>query len=206
MIIFILGYFGFLFISYLVYSYIYQKFPVRKHVTYIIVLGSGLIGDRVPPLLKSRLDKGIEIYKMQLEKGSISKLIVSGGQGADELTSEANAMKSYLLSQNIPDIDVILEDKSTTTYENMKFSKKIMDNITTNYSSIFVTNNYHVFRASIYARKAGSKTHGVGSQTSLYFLPSALIREFIAILALNKWFHLATTLLIAVFYLLLFFH
>ncbi|WP_141664385.1 MULTISPECIES: YdcF family protein [Romboutsia] len=54
-------YLGFMFISYLIYSYIYQVIPVRNNINYIIVLGSGLIGDRVPPLLKSRLDKGIDI-------------------------------------------------------------------------------------------------------------------------------------------------
>lgn len=104
----------------------------------------------------------IEIYKRQLEKGSHPKIIVSGGQGSDELVSEAFAMKKYILSQNIPEEDIIMEDKSTTTYENLKFSKVIMDNTKEKYSCIFVTNNYHVFRASIFARKTGLKAHGSG--------------------------------------------
>lgn len=164
---------------------------IKRKVDYIIVLGSGLIGDRVPPLLKSRLDKGIQIYNEQKEKGINSKLVVSGGQGPDELTSEADAMKKYLISQNIPEENILVEDKSTTTYENMKFSKKIMDNNSDNYTSIFVTNNYHVFRASIYARKAGLKAQGAGAPTAFYFLPSALIREFIAIIFLYKWINIS---------------
>lgn len=188
-------YVGILFLIYLSYSYLYQKLPVNKDIDYIIVLGSGLIGDRVPPLLKSRLDKGIEIYNKQIRKGVNCKMIVSGGQGPDELVSEASAMGKYLLSQGIKESDVILEDKSTTTYENMKFSKNIMDK-SSKYNSIFVTNNYHVFRASIFARKVGLKANGVGAPTAFYFLPSALIREFIAILVIYKWISIIFILIV----------
>lgn len=185
-IILLSAYFGFLFFSYLVYSYAYQMLPINKNLDYVIVLGSGLIGDKVPPLLKSRLDKGIEIYSQQLAKGNYTKIVVSGGQGCDELVPEAVAMKKYLVSQGIPDLDILVEDKSTTTYENMKLSKNIMNNISKNFSCIFVSNNYHVFRASIYARKAGLKANGVGAPTAFYYLPSALIREYIAIIVLYK--------------------
>lgn len=197
-IILLAMYFGFLFFSYLVYSYAYQMLPVNKNLDYVIVLESGLIGDKVPPLLKSRLDKGIEIYKQQLSKGNHTKIVVSGGQGSDEIIPEAVAMKKYLVSQGIPELDILVEDKSTTTYENMKFSKNIMNNISKNYSCIFVSNNYHVFRASIYARKAGLKANGVGAPTTFYFLPSALIREYIAILVLYKKVNLLAIALILI--------
>lgn len=182
-------YLGFLFVSYLAYSYFYQKMAVRSKVDYIIVLGSGLIGDRVPPLLKSRLDKGIEIYKQQLSKGNSPKIIVSGGQGSDELVSEASAMRKYLLSQDIANEAILVEDKSTTTYENLKFSKELIDT-SKKYSCVISTNNYHVFRAVMYAKDAKLKASGVGAPTAFYFLPSALIREFIAILVINKWTNL----------------
>ncbi len=191
-------YLGFIFLCYLLYSYMYQKISFIKKVDYIIVLGSGLIGDRVPPLLKSRLDKGIEIYKKQVEQGYKSKIIVSGGKGYDELVSEAYAMRKYLISQKIDNEDIVMEDKSTTTYENMKFSKALMGEFQ-NYSCVFVTNNYHVFRAAIYAGKVGLKISGVGSHTAFYFLPSALIREFIAILVLNKKINIVIITLIVIF-------
>ncbi|MGH2189631.1 YdcF family protein, partial [Enterococcus faecium] len=76
----------------------YQMIPLKKAVDYIIVLGSGIRSEEVPPLLKSRLDKGIEYY----EKNPTAKFVVSGGQGPDEPVAEAFAMKKYLLSQNIP--------------------------------------------------------------------------------------------------------
>jgi len=70
-----------------------------------------------------------------------------------------------------------------------------MDNTKIKYSCIFVTNNYHVFRASIFARKTALNAHGSGSPTSFYFLPSAFIREFIAILVYYKWINIASILL-----------
>lgn len=170
--------------------------PINKNLNYIIILGSGLIGDKVPPLLKSRLDKGSEIYKKQLEQGNLVKIIVSGGQGPDELVSEASAMKKYLISQNIPDSDILVEDQSTTTFENMLFSKKIIDGRNKKYSCIFVTNNYHVFRASIFARKAKLKANGVDSPTVFYFLHNDLIREYIVILVLYKWFNILVVVVV----------
>ncbi|MBC8863025.1 YdcF family protein, partial [Escherichia coli] len=71
-------------------------------------------------------------------------------------------------------------NKSVNTLQNMQFSKKKMDAIMPEYNSLFSTNNFHLFRASLYARKAGLKSQGIGAKTALYYMPNALIREFIA--------------------------
>ncbi len=176
-----------LFACYLFYSWMYQMLPVKKQVDYIIVLGSGIRSEEVPPLLKSRLDKGLEYY----HKNKDAYIVVSGGQGADEPVSEAFAMKKYLLSQGVPDERILVEDRSTTTLENMKFSKEVIAQHWQKAgtpSVLFSTNNYHVLRGAIYARKAGLKAEGVGAPTAFYFLPSALIREYIAMLVHFKWF------------------
>ncbi len=181
---------SFIFIAYLFYSWMYQMLPLKKHIDYIIVLGSGISSEDVPPLLKSRLDKGIEYFY----KNPNAKFVVSGGQGADEPVSEAYAMRKYLLSQHIPEDKIILEDQSTTTYENMLFSKQLIEeDWLTRFeaehpkpSIIFSTNNYHVLRARLYARRVHLKAEGVGAPTALYFLPTALIREYIALLSHNK--------------------
>ncbi|MCD8904340.1 YdcF family protein [Staphylococcus chromogenes] len=175
------------FVFYLIYSVFYQFIPFKGKVDYIIVLGSGIRSEEVPPLLKSRLDKAIEYFNNNKD----TKLIVSGGQGHDEPVSEAYAMRKYLLAQNIPKNQIIMEDQSTTTFENMQFSKaKITKdqgtNDITNLNILFSTNNYHVLRAAIYTRKAKLKAQGVGAPTAHYFLPTALIREFIALLVMNK--------------------
>lgn len=190
----------FIFMAYLLYSWMYQMFPVKKQIDYIIVLGSGISSEEVPPLLKSRLDKGIEYFC----KNTSSKFIVSGGQGDDEPVSEAFAMKKYLLSQNIPEENIIMEDQSTTTYENMLFSKHLIEEDWQHHSEynkrypviIFSTNNYHVLRARLYARRVHLKAEGVGAPTAFYFLPTALIREYAALLSHNKFWVIGLVLLI----------
>lgn len=180
--------FSFLFTCYLFYSWMYQMIPVKKKVDYIIALGSGIRSEEVPPLLKNRLDKAIEYY----HKNPTAKIVVSGGQGADEPVSEAFAMKKYLLSQQIPETQILVEDRSTTTLENMIFSKKIIfedwKNKDRTPTILFSTNNYHVLRGALYARKAQLKAEGIGAPTALYFLPTALIREYVALLTHYKWF------------------
>ena len=90
-------------------------------------------------------------------------------------------MKRYLLGKGIPESDIILEDASKTTLENLKFSKQILDGIDGRKNTALVTSNYHVYRALRYCRKIGLKCTGIGSRVAFYYWPSALIREFIAI-------------------------
>jgi len=176
-----------MFIFYLIYSLFYQFFPVKEEVSYIIILGSGIRSLELPPLLKSRVDKAIEIY---YSSKAAPTFIVSGGQGNNEPYSEAFAMANYLYTKGFSKDMVLIEDESKTTYENMLNSAEVIkkhkgfENI--NGSVIFTTNNYHVFRAAIYAKRAGLNANGVGAPTAFYFLPSALLREFIALLFMHK--------------------
>ena len=113
------------FLIFMLYTLFLQIIPRKKDFDYVIIHGAGLLdGQRVSKLLRDRLDKAIEVYR---KDPTPPKLIPSGGQGSDEKISEAEAMKSYLMDQGIPENDIILEDASTTTYENLLNSKKIMD-------------------------------------------------------------------------------
>ena len=94
----------------------------RQQADYVVVLGSGLIGDQVTPLLAGRIDRGIEIYR----KNPGSKLIMSGGQGADEEVPEGVAMTRYAVSRGIPEADIIVEDRAVNTRENLLFSYALM--------------------------------------------------------------------------------
>src|SRR5699024_5969490 len=116
--------FTFSFIAYLLFSFLFQIIPVRKTVNYIIILGAGVRSEEVTPLLRSRLDKALAYQEKQKEK---IKFVVSGGQGPDEPVAEAFAMRKYLLSQGIPNQQIIYEDQSTTTLENLQFSKKLIE-------------------------------------------------------------------------------
>lgn len=184
-------YYFFSVFNFLMISFLYTLNRQKTNQDFIIVLGSKVIGDKVTPLLASRIDKAIEFYNKQSKLNKSPKVIFSGGQGPDEEVPEAIAMQNYAISKGVPFEDTIAEDKSVNTLQNMKFSKEIMDRLKPNgYNSIFVTNNYHLFRAGIYAKMAGLKSEGLASKTALYFIPNALIREYIALVVMNKKRHI----------------
>ena len=99
-------------------------------------------------------------------------------------------MRVYALGRGVPEEALLLEAQSTSTLENMQFSKALMDKDSGggSYSCIYATNNYHVLRAGIAARKAGLKIYGIGAKTAFYYLPNAILREYIAYIYLYlKW-------------------
>ena len=99
-------------------------------------------------------------------------------------------MKQYALAQGIPEEDLLLEDLSTSTQTNMAFSKQIIDRYNIDrVKVIFSSNNYHIFRAAIFARQNQLRADGIGEKTALYYLPNAFLREFIAIVAMHKKKH-----------------
>ncbi|PHK50129.1 YdcF family protein [Staphylococcus edaphicus] len=107
-------------------TYLYLKFK-RKNAppAYIIILGSGLINNEVPPLLQSRIKKGLNLSK----KFPNATIIFSGGQGEDEELAEGLAMQIYAQNQGLDVSNSIVENKSLNTYENLKFSKSYITNL-----------------------------------------------------------------------------
>jgi uncharacterized SAM-binding protein YcdF (DUF218 family) len=178
----VVGYVSFLFLCFLCYAFLYGRLPVRRNVDFVVVLGSGLIGgSRVPRLLANRLDRGRAVYEAQAARGNPPVLITSGGQGPDEDLPEAHAMADYLAERGFPKDRIQREDRSRTTEENLRFSKAIMEELRPDYRCVVVTNNFHVFRAALTARRTGVRGQVVGAPTAAYFWPSATIREFIAV-------------------------
>ncbi|MBF0775411.1 hypothetical protein BVE84_06870 [Streptococcus azizii] len=182
----LLIYGSFLYLSYVVYGLFYNLFPITYQPDYIIVLGSGLMGDKVPPLLAQRLDKGLYYYEKYNRQPII---IVSGGQGSDEAISEAEAMSRYLLDKGLASEKLLLETQATTTLENLTFSQNLISEKPDRSARfLVVTNSFHSLRAGIYMRKLKLKGRSVGSKTALYYLPSAWIRETAGLCLLYwKW-------------------
>lgn len=181
-------YFSISFLAFMFYTVFLQTIPRKRDFDYIIIHGAGLInGNKVSKLLADRIDKAIAVYK---NCPTPPIMIPSGGKGSDEDLSEAEAMAGYLKEHGIPEEQIILEDKSTTTRENLIFSKNIIENRDGNHYTALVTSNYHVYRALRYCKKIGLNCTGIGSRVAPYYWPSALIREYIAIHAEKK--HLIT--------------
>jgi uncharacterized SAM-binding protein YcdF (DUF218 family) len=122
--------------------------------------------------------------------------VPSGGRGNDEVMAEAIAIKKYLIDNGIKENQIIIEDKSTSTIENMKFSKNKIDKVKENAKISFSTTNYHVFRSGIIASEQGMICEGMGSKTKWYFYTNALIREFIANLVQERKKHIWLILII----------
>lgn len=194
----VLTYISFLFVCFLAYAFVYSRVRSSRKVDFIVVLGSGLRGSRVPPLLASRLDRAKQVYDRALRRGRSPVIITSGGQGPDEDIPESHAMASYLIERGVPADRLLREDKSTSTWENLTFSRELMVARKPKYRCLIVTNNFHAFRAALTARKAKVNGQVVGSPTATYYWPTATIREFIAILYTHRYLNGAICLLITV--------
>jgi uncharacterized SAM-binding protein YcdF (DUF218 family) len=194
------GYVSFLLVSYVSYAFVYGRITAVRGADFVVVLGSGLIGgDRVPPLLASRLERGRELHQaLAAGREASPLLIVSGGKGADERISEAEAMARYLIERGVPADAVTREDQSRTTEENLTFSKAIMEQHRPRYRCIIVTSNYHVFRAAIIARRLRVNGQVTGARTAGYYWPSATLREFIAVFLSYKVVNLGICAMIIV--------
>lgn len=164
----------------------------RRGADYIIVLGAGVIGTRVTPLLAARIDKGIEL----LHDNPDAVLILSGGQGPGEDIAEGEAMARYAEQKGVDLGKIIVEGKSTSTEENLLFSRELMDRDRPRV--IVVTTAYHVFRALLLAKQQGLKCVGFGAKTKWYFTLNALIREFVGYLSLTWKQHAVVAALIFV--------
>lgn len=177
-----------------------RKIPYDKD--YIVILGCAIRKDgSLYPLLRGRVDRAISFWKEQYEStGKKAFFVPSGGQGADEIMPEGTAMTNYLIEQGFPQELILPETASTTTLENMKFSKKVIENSHENASVVFSTTNYHVFRSGILADQAKLKADGIGAHTKWYFWPNAMIREVIGMFAVQtklQWIITAVLILTA---------
>ena len=145
----------------------------------VIVLGCGIRGERVSVGLAKRLNKA---YSYHLQNPD-AMIIVSGGQGPQEDISEALAMKRYLVLKGVPEEKIIMEDKSTSTITNFKFSHEIMkEEGLPSDSVVFVTNGYHVYRAASYAKAEGLTVTHLGTDIIWYTVPMNYMREMLAVM------------------------
>ena len=187
----------------LIIATLYCNIRASKHIPeydkdFIIILGSKIKSDgTLTPLLKGRVDKAIDFGNKQYELTKKKIVYIpSGGKGSDEVIAEAEAIKNYLLERGIKKNQIIIEDKSTSTIENMKFSKKKIDEVNKEAKVSFSTTNYHVFRSGVIATEQGIDCEGMGSKTKWYYYTNALIREFVANIVQEKKKHIALILMI----------
>lgn len=194
----------------LILATLYCNIKAANHIPsydkdFIIILGSKINKDgTLTPLLKGRVDKAIEFGNKQYETTKKKIIYIpSGGKGSDESIAEAEAIKNYLIEKGINKKQIIIEDKSTSTIENMKYSKDKIDAMNAYAKISFSTTNYHVFRSGVIANEQGIECEGIGSKTKWYFYTNALIREFIANIVQERKSHIILIILINISLLIL---
>lgn len=152
------------------------------HEDAVIVLGTGVRGEEPTASLKKRLDATLEY----LESNPDALIVVTGGQGSDENITEALCMERYLLARGIPQKQIIKEDRATSTEENFKFSRDILDDLLSpdqsSYKVCYISNDFHIFRAGIYARQFGFEdaAHYSGTTPWYMIVPNGL-REAVVV-------------------------
>ncbi len=149
----------------------------QPNADYVLVLGAQVKGTYLTYALQARLDTA---YEYAIDNPE-SMVIVSGGQGPGEDVTEAYAMAEYLKTKGLDESRLILEDQSTSTYENIEYSKQFMDGMDSNI--VLVTNHFHVYRGVGVAKKQGlTNVEGLGAPTKWYTIPNQYVREAFAVI------------------------
>ena len=143
----------------------------------VIVLGCRVKNGGPSLMLAKRINAAYDY----LSENPDACAVLSGGQGPDEAISEAQCMFNELVKKGISPDRLYLEDKSTNTYENIRFSSEIMRKNGLSGDVTIVTNEFHQCRAQIIAKKQGIKAYGISAPTALFLLPTYWIRDCLGV-------------------------
>jgi len=141
-----------------------------------IVLFAAVWGDGPSPGLRERLEQAVSLYT----HGYVPVLLVTGGLGEGKLLTEAAVMQAYLVQHGVPAERILMEDKSTSTYENLLFSQQVMSDHQLK-NALLISHDYHLRRAVTIADALGLSVSPVGVHSQVLFKPYHEAREVLAI-------------------------
>lgn len=144
----------------------------------VVVLGTAVQDGEVTPALRYRLDVAVDYANANAD----AVIVVAGGLAPGETVSEALAMERYLVTRGVAEHRIIQEGRSTSTSENFVYAKGLLDaRFGTEYTTAFITSDYHVFRAAGIAEAAGVRATHLHADTPWYEVPVDYVRELLAI-------------------------
>jgi uncharacterized SAM-binding protein YcdF (DUF218 family) len=161
------------------YARIARHAPARA----VIVLGGGLVRGEVPPLLAARLARAVDAVEERDGPRGRPFIVPTGGRGHDEPRPEGEAMGEWLRQHGVDAGDILVEDRARSTRENLVYSVRLLEQHGVPAPYLIVTNDYHAPRAAMLARQLGIDAQAIGAPTALYYVPSAYLREFVAVMA-----------------------
>jgi uncharacterized SAM-binding protein YcdF (DUF218 family) len=127
----------------------------------IVVLGAAQYAGKPSPVLRARLDHGLDLWNRHLA----SLLILTGGTGAGDTTSEAAVGRTYARKHGVPDTAILEEDEGRTTSESMRAVAGMLE-VRGLQSALLVSDPFHMLRLRILARRFGFTPYTSPTQTS----------------------------------------
>lgn len=143
----------------------------------VIVLGCRVNGSEPSMALTQRLEAALTFLRQRED----TICILSGGQGEDELISEAEAMRRYLTERGIDAERLILEDQSRDTAQNLKNSAELIRMRSLSTDVVLVTHSYHQCRAALMAESEGLSPYAVNAKGSLRSYPTFFLRDLLGV-------------------------
>jgi uncharacterized SAM-binding protein YcdF (DUF218 family) len=150
-----------------------------RHADVGIVLGAAIWGERPSPSLRERLDQALQLYR----DGYVRYLLVTGGLGEGKTVTEAEVMQAYLLEQGVPEEAILLEDKATSTYENLLYSQEVMETYDLQ-TALLISHDFHLARAIDIAEDLELQASPIGTKSRVLSESYYKVRE---VLALAHW-------------------
>jgi uncharacterized SAM-binding protein YcdF (DUF218 family) len=146
-------------------------------VATLIVLGAQVIEDESSPILYRRMEAALQY----LSANPQTVAVLSGGLGLEAVISEAEAMRRFLVSNGISEDRLFVEDRSTTTRENIGYSSAIIREFSLSKNVAIVTDGFHQYRSQSFAKYEGLSPSALTSSTPFFSLPFYWVREIVAI-------------------------
>lgn len=141
----------------LLFSWMDQARPAES----IVVLGAAQYDGKPSPVLRARLDHGINLWNHGMGK----VLVLTGGKGAGDTTSEADVGRTYARKHGVPDTAILLENKGRTTRESMLGVAELLEGRGIK-TAILVSDPFHMLRLSIIGRRFGLTPYTSPTRTS----------------------------------------
>lgn len=153
-----------LYVLYIAFSiYLYSNIYEKTNADAVIVLGAGVWDNEPSPVFRERINHGIWLY----QNGYVGKIIFTGGKGTGNIYSDSFIARKYAMRQGVPLEDILIEEQSSTTQQNIDYASKIMERNHMK-TAVIVSDPLHMKRAMTMAKDYGLTAYSSPTPTSKY--------------------------------------